>query len=170
MNEKIPDYFALHGTEPDQHESSEPSEVERLMSRFEAHEGEEGKFVGRYKETADSSQNPLIRFLLRLIISDEEKHHAVTRAMISTLKGDLVWTRPQDALHGIVELGAEKNEILKLTEEFIRLERAGIKEYKKLTKASRGYYRGLFVLLVNSMVRVTLCPHSRRAGRPATRQ
>ena len=72
--------------------------------------------------------------------------------MVSTLKGNLLWSKPEDSFRGVVDLGAEKNELLELTEEFSRLERAGIKEYKKLTKASRGYYRGLFVLLVNSMI------------------
>ncbi len=51
--------------------------------------------------------------------------------MVSTLKGDLLWSKPEDSLRGVVDSGAEKNELLELTEEFIRLERAGIKKYKK---------------------------------------
>ncbi len=152
MNAKIPNYFSLRGIEPDKTQPSDLSEVERLIRGFEAHEEEEGRFVRRYKEIAENSRNPLIRFLLRWIISDEEKHHAVTRAMVSTLKGDLIWKEPEESLHGIVEAGSERNALLKLTEEFIRLEKGGIREYKKLTKASRGYYRGLFALLVNSMM------------------
>ena len=94
----------------------------------------------------------LIKFLLRLIISDEEKHHAVTRAMVATLKGDLTWTKPEDALPGLYGMGEGKDELLELTEQFIQVEKEGIKEYKKLIKASKGYYRGLFVLLFQSMI------------------
>jgi len=133
-------------------ESPEISEVERLMNEFEAHESQEGKFVQRYKDIAEKTKNPLIRFLLRLIVSDEEKHHAVTHAMASTLKGDLTWTKPEDAIRGLVDLPAEKGELLKLTEDFIQVEKEGIKEYKKLIKASEGYYGGLFVLLLKSMI------------------
>ena len=159
--EKIPDFDyrvaiasggMVSGPELSYPESPEISEVERLMNEFEAHESQEGEFVQRYKEIAEKSKNPLTKFLLRLIISDEEKHHAVTRAMASTLKGDLTWTKPEHALRGLTDLPEEKGDLLKLTEDFIQLEKEGIKEYKKLIKASQGYYRGLFVLLFQSMI------------------
>ena len=128
------------------------SEVERLTNEFEAHEGQEGKFLLQYKELVGRTENPLIKFLLQLIVSDEEKHHAVSHAMLSTLKGDLNWTRPEDALRGLYNLGAEKEKLLELTDGFIRVERQGIKEYKKLIKECKGYYHDLFVLLFQSMV------------------
>jgi len=128
------------------------SAVEQLLSAFEAHEGEEGVLIRRYQEIAEGSGNSVIRFLLQLIISDEEKHHAVTRAMASTLKGSLTWTRPQGALRGFKELGKGPKELPALTDDFIKLEREGIKEYKKLIRASKGYYRGLFSLLLRSMI------------------
>ena len=130
----------------------EISEVERLMSKFEVHETQEGTFVRRYKEIAEKSKNPFVNFLLRLMISDEEKHHAVLHAMVSTLKGDLTWTTQKDAIRGLYDLGDEKGELLKLTEDFIRLEKEGINEYKKLIKESKGYYRNLFVLLFQGMI------------------
>jgi rubrerythrin len=133
-------------------ESPEISEVERLMNEFEAHENGEREFVQAYREIAEKTKNPLIRFLLRLIISDEEKHHAVTHAMASTLKGDLTWTKPEAAIRGLADLRQEQGELLKLTEDFIELEKKGMKEYKKLIKASEGYYGGLFVLLLKSMI------------------
>jgi len=128
------------------------SEVERLTNEFEAHEGHEGKFLLQYKELVKQTANPLIKFLLQLIVSDEEKHHAVSHAMLSTLRGDLNWTRPEDALRGLYNLGAEKDKLLEITEGFIEVERTGIKEYKKLIKESKGYYHDLFVLLFQSMV------------------
>jgi len=128
------------------------SEVERLSNEFEAHEGHEGKFLLQYKELVKQTGNPLIKFLLQLIVSDEEKHHAVSHAMLSTLKGDLNWTKPEDALRGLYNLGAEKDKLLEVTEGFIEVERTGIKEYKKLIKESKGYYHDLFVLLFQSMV------------------
>ena len=132
--------------------SPEISEVERLTNELEAHESQEGKFLRQYKDVAGETKNPLIRFLLQLIISDEEKHHAVCHAMVSTLKGDLNWTKPEDALRGLYSLGAEKDLLLEVTEGFIEVERNGIKEYKKLIKKSKGYYHDLFVLLFQSMV------------------
>ena len=40
-----------------------------------------------------------------------------------------------------------------VTEEFIRLEKEGIKDYKTLLKESSGYYHGLFKVLLDSMIR-----------------
>ncbi len=150
--ERIPEFYAMYGPGAGEAGSSEISEVERIMNEFEAHESEEGKFTRQYKEIAERSKNPLVKFLLQLIISDEEKHHAVTHAMVSTLKGDLTWTKPEDAIRGLYDLGKDGEQLLSLTEGFIRLEREGIKEYKKLIKESKHYYQGLFSLLLESMI------------------
>lgn len=152
--ERIPEWYAMAGIERGGPETPELSEVERLANEFEAHEMQEKKFLRQYKELAGNTQNPLIRFLVQLIISDEEKHHAVTHAMVSTLKGDLNWTKPDDALCGLYSMVEEKEreKIVKLTEDFIRVEKDGIREYRQLMKESRGYYHDLFVLLFQSMV------------------
>lgn len=148
---QIPEHYMVLGSEG-YPESPEISAVELLMGEFESHEMQEGQFLQRYKEIAEKVKNPIIRFLLRLIIADEERHHAITHAMVATLKGDLHWTKPEDALRGLHELGQEKEGLLGLTEQFIQLEKEGVKEYKKLIKASKGYYRDLFVLLFQSMI------------------
>ncbi|MGH7846611.1 MAG: hypothetical protein ACREQW_15790 [Candidatus Binatia bacterium] len=130
----------------------EVSACEQLMNEFEAHEAEEGKFLKRYKEIAEKSKNSGIRFLLQLILSDEEKHNVVTHAMVSTLKGGLTWSRQKDALDLISDLGAEKKGLLSLTERFLDLEKKGIRDYKKLVKQSKGYYQGMFTLLLETMI------------------
>ena len=40
-----------------------------------------------------------------------------------------------------------------MTDEFIRLEKDGIREYRTLAKESTGYYHGLFKILLDSMIR-----------------
>jgi uncharacterized protein with von Willebrand factor type A (vWA) domain len=156
MDEKIPlterPYQAVLGQTVDGLEGEGGSEVERLMNKFESHEGQEREFLHRYKEVADKSKSQFVKFLLQLIISDEEKHHAVTHAMVSTLQGSLRWTQPADAIGSLHEGEEEKEELLKLTGDFIRLEKEGVKEYKKLIKECRDYYHGLFGLLLDTMI------------------
>ena len=156
--EKIPEFpevYSIYGWELGELRSTEISEVELLMNKFEAHEDGEREFVQRYREIAERSRNPFVKFLLQLIISDEEKHQAVTHAIVSTLKGNVTWSKQEDAIHihGVADFGEEKDELLKLTEDFIQLEKEGIKEYRRLIKRSQGYYHGLFVLLLRFMVR-----------------
>jgi rubrerythrin len=148
--EPNPELYAMVGKD---HDTPEISEVERLANEFEAHESQEGKFLGKYKELVGKTDNRMVKFLLQIIISDEEKHHAITHAMATTLKGDLYWTRSGDAIRGLYDLKDEKGSLLKLTEDFIRVEKDGIGEYRKLIKESKGYYRDLFVLLFRSMIR-----------------
>ncbi len=122
------------------------------MMEFESHDVNEGEFIRAYREIAEKSNDALIKFLLQLIITDEERHHAVMHAMASTLRGSISRTQPQDALPPLGELNEEKGELLKLTADFIKLEKEGIQESKKLLKSTKGYYQGLFTLMVTTMI------------------
>jgi len=97
--------------------------------------------------------NPLTRFLMHLIVSDEEKHRAVLHAMVATLKGSLTWTKPAGSLEGAGDLAEMSGKLREVTDEFIRLEKDGIRESKILSKESSEYYRGLFKILLDSMIR-----------------
>ncbi len=156
--EKVPtpDMYMVYGSQAlAEPPPPEISAVEQLMKEFEHHEDQEGEFVTQYKEIAGRSRDPLVKFLLHLIISDEEKHRAAVHAMASTLKCDLTWTKREDAFQGLGELNEEKEskELLKLTSDFIRHEKEGIRQYRKLIKSSKGYYYGVFVLLLQSIIR-----------------
>jgi rubrerythrin len=129
------------------------SPVEKLLNEFEAHENKEEKALEIYRKMLGDMPNPLTRFLLQLIVSDEEKHRAVMHAMVATLKGSLTWTKPPGSLEGAGELAAMNGRLREVTDDFIRLETDGIKEYRSLAKESSGYYHGLFKILLDSMIR-----------------
>jgi bacterioferritin (cytochrome b1) len=129
------------------------SRVERLLNEFEAHEAKEDRALELYKQTLAHMPNPMTRFLMQLIVSDEEKHRAVVRAMASTLRGSLTWTRPPGSLEGAGERATADAKLRETTEELLRLEKEGIGEYRKLIRESSGYYNGLFKILLDSMIR-----------------
>ena len=131
----------------------EISPIERLLNEFEAHETKEEKALEYYKKVMGDMPNPATRFLLQLIISDEEKHRAVIHAMVATLKGSLTWTKPAGSLEGGADSDAANGKLRDVTEEFIRIEKEGIKDYKTLIGESSGYYHGLFKVLMDSMIR-----------------
>ena len=128
------------------------SPVEKLLNAFEAHESQEEKALAYYRTLMDCMPKQSTRFLMQLIVSDEEKHRAVMHAMVATLKGSLTWTRPAGFLDGS-DLASISDTLRETTEAFIRLEREGITEYKALAKESSGYYHGLFKVLLDSMIR-----------------
>ena len=129
------------------------SPVERLLNEFEAHEAKEEKSVEQYKNFLAELPDPITRLLLQLIIADEEKHRAIIRAMIATLKASLTWSTPAGTLTGAADLTQVSGALRSVTDAFIDLENEGIREYKTLAKASSGYYHGLFKVLVESMIR-----------------
>jgi hypothetical protein len=90
---------------------------------------------------------------MQMIISDEEKHRAVTHSLAATLKGSLNWTRPAGTLEGAVDDAEVNRKLAAVTEDFIELEKSGIREYKNLLKESSGYYHGLFNVLLEAMIR-----------------
>ena len=129
-----------------------PSPVERLLNEFEAHESKEEKALEVYRKALDHLANPPARFLMQLIVSDEEKHRAVIHAIVATLKGSLTWTKPAGSLEG-GDVAGMNGRLRDITDEFIQLEKDGIREYRTLAKESAGYYHGLFKILLDSMIR-----------------
>ena len=88
--EEISDMAKLFATKVNPTGSPEISPVERLLNEFEAHEAKEEKSLEQYRKLLGGMPNPVTRFLLQLIISDEEKHRAVIHAMVATLRGSLM--------------------------------------------------------------------------------
>ena len=130
----------------------EVSPVEKLLNELEAHEAKEGS-IDYYKKTLSRMPNSVTRFLMQLIVSDEEKHRAVIHAMVATLKGSLTWTKPSDSLEEAGDLTEMRGKLSGVTDELIRLEKSGIRDYKLLSQEGSGYYHGLFKILLDSMIR-----------------
>jgi hypothetical protein len=147
--EELTEFAALFSTKA----GGEISPVERLLNEFEAHETKEEKSIEDYKRLLGACPNPMTKFLLQLIISDEEKHRAVIHAMVATLKGSLTWTSPQGSLQGSTDIANVNGQLRASTDAFIDLEKEGIKECKTLIKESSGYYHGVFKILLDSMIR-----------------
>ncbi len=129
------------------------SPVERLLNQFEAHETKEEQSIEIYKKTVGETANPANRFLLQMIVSDEEKHRAAIHAMAATLKGSLNWSKPAGALEGGGVVAAANDKLSAATDEFLRIENEGIREYRILLNESSGYYHGLFEVLIGAMIR-----------------
>ena len=143
-------FFPVHAYQPNQQELLT---FEQMLNCFAAHEREERKFLDGYRDIADRHENPLVRFLLQMIMSDEEKHHAIVHTITATLSADFVWLRARETLPKLGRISAEEKEaLIKLTTEFIQTEKDGIKTYRALLKPSGDYYGGLLVLLIQTII------------------
>lgn len=153
MTEPTDPVAAAHGMMGATPKERDVSPVEMLLNQFETHEREEMTFVEGYRAMVRSHKNPMVKFLLDLVIADEEKHHAVVHAMASSLRADLAWSDKEGGIGGLGEIDAdEKRELRRLTSAFIKEERKGIKECRALAKAAKGYYQGSFALLIETII------------------
>ena len=51
-----------------------------------AHGEQEGAILERYQRFADDSSSPAVRYLVRLIVEDEERHHRVLDIELADIK------------------------------------------------------------------------------------
>ena len=133
-------------------ESPEFSSVQRLMNEFQSHAAHEERWLSIYREIAKETIDPQIRFLLGLIVADEERHHELIARMISKLKNESAWNRSARISYRAGESGEAAKRLLASVENFIDAERKGIKEHERLKKESRGLHRDLFALLYKTMI------------------
>ena len=133
-------------------ESPEFSSVQRLMNEIQSQTIQEERWLSSYREIARESTDPLIRFLLGLIVADEERHHELASRMISRLKDELSSTKPAARLRGQGENREKADSLLRSVEIFLRAERSAIQEYEKLKKESTGLARDVFTLLYTTMI------------------
>lgn len=133
-------------------EAPEYSSVEGLMHEFQSHIAHEAHWLAEYRASAEEAADPLIRFLLSLIVADEERHHELTLRMIAKLKEELAWTRSKGLMPRLYEPGAKGKRLLASVGSFLEAERKGIKEYKRMKALSQGMYRDVFSLLYGTMI------------------
>jgi hypothetical protein len=123
-------------------ESPEFSAVQRLMHEFQSHESDEARWVAIYQKLAHESEDPLIRFLLNLIIADEERHHKIIRHIVSGLKDELAWTRSET-------VAAKPPEQDKRAREFSEI-------VERLLVTTEGFHQDLFGMLCRIMIQDSL--------------
>jgi len=130
--------------------------VQRLMTAFKIHESDEERWLAIYKNVAERSDDPLIRFLLNLIIVDEERHHETMGSMITGLKDDLATTGSGKPVPWRSMPRARIKALIQTLERFREIERQGIKAYKRLIKLSEAFQQDLFALVCRTMIQDSL--------------
>jgi hypothetical protein len=132
-------------------ESPEFSVLHHLIQEFRGHAVDEERCLELYRRVAEDSEEPTARFLLDMIIADEERHHDLLDRSIAGLKDDLGSTRAgRSAIPRAHRTG--ERELALMVERFMSVERAGIRVCEKLKKTSRRFCRELLALFCEAMI------------------
>ncbi|MGE3689026.1 MAG: hypothetical protein AB7J47_22005 [Acidimicrobiia bacterium] len=127
----------------------------RILEMLETHGAREGIALTSYKRVAEkSSAGPGVRYLVRLILEDEERHHRVFDEMANELKS-FVWE--VDVEPRVPAMSPRPDpELLEETRRLLAFEKEDAKELRQLRKAIKHSPKSsLHPLLVDLMLHDT---------------
>jgi hypothetical protein len=125
-----------------------------LITLLRAHGQSEGSALSAYQRLANASTDESIRYLSRLILEDEERHHRVMGEMLNQLES-FVWE--VDIGPGVPAVGrAVDPALLEQAKRLLAFERDDAKDLRRLRKALQHSPRSsLLPLLVDLMIHDT---------------
>jgi bacterioferritin (cytochrome b1) len=122
-----------------------------LVGMLVTHGEQEGAILERYRRFAEHSASPAIRYLVRLILEDEERHHRV----LAELANAIAWeASPVTPLGSVPDLDhGPDSEFVAETKALLDTEQADIRELRKLRRRLAAYQdTTLWALLVDLML------------------
>ena len=129
--------------------------VDVFINSVESHVEAESKFLHEYSDAIRNHESPLARFVLELILQDEEKHHQLLKQVIRRLKSDLSFRFTAPADSGSVETVGHINipRMILLTDKFLEEEREGIQKMQGILAQAAPLYDGLLVMILKMLVK-----------------
>lgn len=106
---------------------------EELYEHLTSHEENERGLLAQYQDAASTSQSHAFRYLSKLIIEDEIRHHRVFGELASALKTDAELRPEEPAVPRLDHWGPDAGRVLEFTEELLERERADAKELRRLS-------------------------------------
>ena len=131
--------------------ADEKSPIEKLFARLGAHEREEAEILKDYAAAAEDAPDAGFRYLMGLVLEDEERHHRLSKAMADEVGQSLMWLRGKEPLPPITTTGEERAKLLRQTERFLRIEQDGEKQLADMHDQVKGLHAGLLELIVDMM-------------------
>ena len=107
----------------------------RVLETLRAHDEREAAILASYRRLVEETSDEGIRYLGRLIIEDETRHHALITEMAHRVEG---WEHHEDATDATPSLTPRVDPaLLAGTRRLIALEKADAKELRRLQKELR---------------------------------
>src|ERR1035441_11038766 len=80
------------------HATAASPSAHEVVEALDRHGREEGELLERYKRFVDESASPAVRYLVRLILEDEERHHRVLEDLANTIAWGFVKGTPEQVV------------------------------------------------------------------------
>jgi hypothetical protein len=96
----IPPVDGFYGFPPTIAETHGPKRgtVEWLLNAIEHHASAEADALVQYEQLAESSGDPVVALVMRLILDDEQRHHGLLKSIEASLRDALYWSHSPTSL------------------------------------------------------------------------
>lgn len=127
-----------------------PTDYAGLTKYLEGHLRAEQDVLDAYERLAADRPDDLISYLIRTILRDESRHHDLFVEILHSLVSKIRWEEVSPRLPMLPAHVDDRDELLKATDDLLKIERADAKELQRLRKAwtKIGGEFGLWALLV----------------------
>ncbi|MHB8220207.1 MAG: hypothetical protein ACYDHU_07775 [Acidimicrobiales bacterium] len=125
---------------------------ERLYRHLIGHVSSEAEYIATYRERAEAPDTPeAVRYLIKLVLQDEERHHRVLYEILTSLGNNVAWSRDSDAVPDL-PYGPPDRALAEVTRRFLAAEHDDQRQLRALRKELRPFRNtSLWALLVELM-------------------
>lgn len=124
------------GRVPDNHLAGASVWQQELFDSFLAHERDEEEVIAAYEVFAEEASSNTVRYLLRLILDDEKRHHQVLSELTNKVRAE-VTLEERGARIPYLDLHRSDQALLEATDRFLAIERKDRAELKRLARKIR---------------------------------
>ena len=107
-----------------------------FFDALQAHVRDEKDTIEAYEVFAREASSDAVRYLIRMILDDERRHHRVLAEVANTIRADSTFEKRGDQVP-YLDVHSRDEGLLNETERFLKLERKDRAELKKLTRKAR---------------------------------
>jgi hypothetical protein len=126
--------------------------VEWLLSTVEHHASAEADALVQYEQLAESSGDPVIALVMRLILDDEQRHHGLLKRIEASLRDALYWSHSPAALPSAPTTDQPLHaDLAAVARRLVAEEHAGARTMRELAEQEKGIGGGLHSLLLEMM-------------------
>ena len=97
------------------------------------HEREESEVIAEYEAFAESSPSQAVRYLIRMVLDDEKRHHRVLSELANAVRADATFDRSGTRVP-FLDVHRHDQSLLHATDRFIAIERKDRAELKRLAR------------------------------------
>ncbi len=125
-----------------------------ISARMSSHCRVEGEILDEYQRLAnDEDMSPAFRYLARLILDDEVRHHKIFDDLAASMRAQLDHDYEKQPIPSLRGFHADQFRIKRVTDDLLRTEREDLRELKEFSKELKEFRTvSLWTLLIELML------------------